>query len=276
MIRPLVHGAFMSVTCTAALALAFSSTTGISQQQSQPPSSPQASPNSSVYDLDRDIAPPVLIPEPLPVASQQQCAQQMQGKVVLNMEVDAQGTPASFYFADPLGDELDRLALSVAQQDRFSPATRNGAAVAVRQSVEMNLEGCIATAVDISGKQVRTIRLKEQPSQRVGNLRKPHPTGFIHGNIAADAHGNSPPIPLVAPEAGFSEEARQKHITGMCLVSLSVDAHGLPQNPRVVRPLGYGLDDAAIEAIQNYRFVPAMRQGKPVSVMMSIAVNFRQ
>jgi len=43
----------------------------------------------------------------------------------------------------------------------------------------MELEGCIATAVDTSGKQVKAVRLKDQPSQRIGNLRKPRPRGNI-------------------------------------------------------------------------------------------------
>jgi TonB family protein len=267
----------MRLTGSFALALALSSTGAISQQQSQVLSTPQPSPDAHVYDLDHDIAPPTLIPEPLPIASSQQCSQHLSGKVILNMEVDTQGAPASFYFVDPLGNELDRLALTVAEQDRFNPATRNGTAVAVRQSVEMNLEGCIATAVDISGKQIRTIRLKAQPSQRIGHTREPRPRGNIISNGATVTHvASAAPIPLVAPEARFTEWAVQKNITGMCLVNLTVDAHGMPQNPRVMRPLGYGLDDTAIEAIQNYRFVPAMRLGKPVPVLISIVVNFRR
>ena len=266
----------MTLCAAVVLALVLSSTDSISPQQLQPLSTPQPSSDAHVYDLDRDIVVPILIAEPLPIASDQQCAKQLHGTEVLNMEIDAQGMPTSFYFVDVLGNELDKLALTVAEHDRFNPATRNGNAVAVRLSVEMNLEGCIATAVDIWGRQVRTIRLKAQPWQRTGNVRKPHVKGnYIDRTKAADTHGNSAPIPLLVPEAQYSEQAKQRNISGTCLVSLLVDTHGMPQNPRVVRPLGYGLDETAIDAIQNYRFVPAMRQGKPVSIMMSIAVNFR-
>lgn len=267
----------MRLTGSFALALTLAFTGAISQQQSQPLSTPQPSPDAQVYNLDRDIAPPTLIPEPLPIAGSQQCSQQMSGKVILNMEVDTQGAPAFFYFVDALGNELDRLALSVAEQDRFNPATRNSTAVAVWQSVEMNLEGCIATAVDVSGKQIRTIRLKTQPSQRIGHTREPHPRGNIINKAPTGARGASAAqIPLVAPEARWTEWAIQKNIKGMCFVNLTVDAHGMPENPHVVRPLGYGLDEAAIDAIQNYRFVPAMRQGKPVPVTMTVVVNFGQ
>jgi protein TonB len=54
-----------------------------------------------------------------------------------------------------------------------------------------------------------------------------------------------------------------------------VDAHGNPQIPRVVRALGYGLDEKALEAVRKYRFKPAMKAGDPVPVMITVEVNFR-
>ncbi len=59
------------------------------------------------------------------------------------------------------------------------------------------------------------------------------------------------------------------------MISLIVDARGNPQNPRVVHPLGMGLDEKALQAVQLYRFKPAMKNGHPVPVAITIAVNFR-
>jgi TonB family protein len=88
--------------------------------------------------------------------------------------------------------------------------------------------------------------------------------------------GVSAPVPVVSPEAEFSDEARTKKIQGVVLVSLIVDADGNPQNPRVIRSLGYGLDEKAIEAVKKYKFKPAMKDGKtPVPVMITIEVNMR-
>ena len=51
------------------------------------------------------------------------------------------------------------------------------------------------------------------------------------------------------------------------LCQIIVDAQGNPQNPRVVRTLGMGLDEKAIEAVMKYKFKPAMKDGKtPVAV----------
>jgi protein TonB len=87
--------------------------------------------------------------------------------------------------------------------------------------------------------------------------------------------GVSNPIPLLTPEADFSDEARRNKYQGMCMITIIVDAQGYPRNPRVARTLGMGLDEKAIEAVKKYRFKPAMKDGKPVASIISVAVNFR-
>jgi TonB family protein len=88
--------------------------------------------------------------------------------------------------------------------------------------------------------------------------------------------GISAPQPLNSVEAEFSDEARRAKYQGVCLIQMIVDAQGIPQNPRVVRPLGMGLDEKALEAVRKYRFKPAMKDGKtPVPVMITVEVNFR-
>jgi periplasmic protein TonB len=85
----------------------------------------------------------------------------------------------------------------------------------------------------------------------------------------------SAPIPIVTPQAEFSDEARRAKFQGICVIALIVDAEGNPQNPRVVRRLGMGLDEKAMEAVLRYRFKPARKAGKPVPVWVTVAVNFR-
>jgi protein TonB len=85
----------------------------------------------------------------------------------------------------------------------------------------------------------------------------------------------SQPVPLNSVEAEFSDEARRAKYQGVCLVSVIVDAQGNPQNPHVVRALGMGLDEKALEAVMKYKFKPAMKYGKPVAVMINVEINFR-
>ncbi len=87
--------------------------------------------------------------------------------------------------------------------------------------------------------------------------------------------GVTQPVPIVTPEAEFSDEARRQKYEGVCLISVIIDAQGNPQSPRVVRRLGMGLDEKALEAVMKYRFKPARKDGKPVAVRISVMVNFR-
>jgi periplasmic protein TonB len=104
----------------------------------------------------------------------------------------------------------------------------------------------------------------------------PGADGNWGGNIYSPGIGGvTAPIPIVTPEAEFSDEARRAKYQGVCVISLIVDAQGYPRNPRVVQSLGMGLDEKALEAVLKYRFKPAMRAGRPVPVMISVEVNFR-
>ena len=85
----------------------------------------------------------------------------------------------------------------------------------------------------------------------------------------------SAPYQINQVEAEFSDEARRAKYQGIVVVAIIVDAQGNPQNPRVVRALGMGLDEKAIEAVMKYKFHPAMRAGKPVAVPVNIEINFR-
>lgn len=86
--------------------------------------------------------------------------------------------------------------------------------------------------------------------------------------------GVTQPIPIVTPEAEFSDEARRAKYQGVCMVSVIVDTEGNPRNPHVIQPLGMGLDEKALAAVQGYRFKPARKDGKPVPVIITVAVNF--
>jgi TonB family protein len=109
-----------------------------------------------------------------------------------------------------------------------------------------------------------------------GNGYGPGTGGNAGGGVYRVGGGISAPQALITPEAEFSDEARRAKYQGVVLISLIVDAQGNPQNPRVVRPLGMGLDEKAMEAVRKYKFKPAMKDGRtPVPVMITVEVNFR-
>jgi periplasmic protein TonB len=54
-----------------------------------------------------------------------------------------------------------------------------------------------------------------------------------------------------------------------------VDKFGNPQDPRVIRALGMGLDEKALEAVRKYKFKPAMKGNMAVPVRIAVEINFR-
>jgi periplasmic protein TonB len=99
--------------------------------------------------------------------------------------------------------------------------------------------------------------------------------GGFGGSVYRIGGGVSAPVPVYRPEPEYSEEARKAKWQGAVLLELVVDENGVPQNIKVLRSLGLGLDQKAIEAVQKWRFKPGQKDGKPVPVSANIEVNFR-
>jgi len=85
----------------------------------------------------------------------------------------------------------------------------------------------------------------------------------------------SMPEVIYSVDPEFSEEARKAKVSGDVTVYLWVDEHGNPTHIRVLRGMGMGLDEKAVEAVRQYRFKPAMENGRPVKVEMYVVVNFQ-
>jgi TonB family protein len=85
----------------------------------------------------------------------------------------------------------------------------------------------------------------------------------------------SAPVLVAKTEPEYSEEARKAKYSGEVLLSIVVDEHGIPRDIHVVRPLGLGLDEKAIEAVMKWRFRPGMKGGRPVATQAQVQVNFR-
>lgn len=87
--------------------------------------------------------------------------------------------------------------------------------------------------------------------------------------------GVSAPQVIFQVEPEFSEEARKAKVAGNVLVNLWVDTNGNPSHVRVIRGVGMGLDEKAVEAVRQYKFRPAMENGRAVLVELNIEVNFQ-
>ena len=80
-------------------------------------------------------------------------------------------------------------------------------------------------------------------------------------------------VSKVEPE--YSEEARAAKYQGTVVAAVTIDTDGTAQGMKVVRGLGLGLDEKALQAISHWKFKPGAKDGQPVAVMATIEVNFR-
>ena len=94
------------------------------------------------------------------------------------------------------------------------------------------------------------------------------------GGPYSPGSGVSMPRPIYAPEPEFSDEARIAKFQGEVTLLVTIGIDGRARNLTVVRSLGMGLDQKAMDAVRTWRFDPAKKDGRPVAVQMNIIVNF--
>jgi protein TonB len=94
------------------------------------------------------------------------------------------------------------------------------------------------------------------------------------GDVFGVGNGVSMPRAIYAPEPEFSEEARIAKFQGEVTLLVTIGTDGRARNLTVVRSLGMGLDQKALDAVRTWRFDPARKDGRPVAVQMNIIVNF--
>ncbi len=88
----------------------------------------------------------------------------------------------------------------------------------------------------------------------------------------------SPVTPVAVtskPNPAYTEQARKQHVEGEVLLQVVFMASGQVQVLRVIRGLGYGLDESAVQAAQKVRFVPAQRNGQPVDSTATLHIVFQ-
>jgi len=90
----------------------------------------------------------------------------------------------------------------------------------------------------------------------------------VGGNVTA-------PIPIYEPDPPYSEEARKAKYSGVVVVKAIVDAQGNVLEPQIVKALGLGLDEKALETVRQWKFKPGLRNGVPVAVRIDIEITFR-
>ena len=154
----------------------------------------------------------------------------------------------------------DAGAIEAIRKSKFQPGTLNDKPVPVLVHVRVpffHLKPALPTVMQHYAERA------EGQMQRSGR-------GQFH---PADAV--TPPKAIHTVEAEFSELARRKKIQGTGLISLTVNEQGLPTELNVERGVGSGLDEKALQAVRQYRFQPATKDGRPVPAKISVEVMFK-
>jgi TonB family protein len=87
--------------------------------------------------------------------------------------------------------------------------------------------------------------------------------------------GVSAPVPIYRPPPEYTEEARAAKLQGTVVLKAVVRPDGTPDMVRVVRSFDAGMDANAVACVRSWRFRPALKDGAPVPVWVTIEVNFR-
>jgi len=100
-----------------------------------------------------------------------------------------------------------------------------------------------------------------------------------HGTAKPQLADSGPPTNAVEitfkPNPVYTDEARSLKIEGEVLLEVMFAANGQLHVNRMVRGLGHGLDEAAIDAANKMRFKPALRNGQPIDSTAIVHVKFQ-
>ena len=91
-------------------------------------------------------------------------------------------------------------------------------------------------------------------------------------------HGDSRfTLPAVVQKVDpvYTKQALDAKVEGFVALSLTVRADGLADDVAIIRGVGLGLDEKAMECLRTWRFRPATRDGEPVPVRVTVEIRFR-
>jgi TonB family protein len=207
------------------------------------------------------------------------------GVVFLDATIDPQGTVIDTRVLGSI-PELDAAAQAAVRQWKYAPTLVNGqpATVAKIVTVKFSTSGAstpvdgidLVRFYDGRGQHHTASALLEQTLSLVRDLRTragPHtglPVQIADGTIA----DVSEPLKIWDARPVYPTSARDRRIQGLVTIEATIAKDGSVRNARVVRSEP-GLDDAAIEAVRQWRYTPVVLNGQPLNdVILTVSVSF--
>jgi TonB family protein len=222
---------------------------------------------------------PLLLPQVLTISTPKHC-DELDGIVKFAATVDANGFPQGLKTLEASDRRLVNFATKLVEAQRFKPGTIYGSNTAVPVELTVGLHTCAQREKHPTDGDFYRFTLRAHPLFALAVVAAPAvqeivPAPPTEAATAEQVEGQiSAPIPtvLIDPAIPVSGKLPKR---GACLVGVTIDANGLPQNIHVVRNLDPELDNNAIEAVKNWRFKAALRDGSdPVAVAGTIEATF--
>ena len=114
---------------------------------------------------------------------------------------------------------------------------------------------------------------KEPGGGDIGGSRRNNPDGDSD-RVYKSPEVSTRPRVIAKPEPQYTEQARRDQVTGTVVLRVVFSSSGQVINIHAVQKLSGGLTEKAIAAARQIRFMPAMRNGQPVSMYMQLEYNF--
>ena len=154
------------------------------------------------------------------------------------------------------------IALDAVRKWRYSPPTQYGKPVDAKVYVVISADhGKVSSSVEPE------LPVPTQPREPIKELFASERLFRVGATVKA-------PKVLNAPDPDYSELARRAKYQGVIVLGVIVGPDGNPQDVWVVKKLGLGLDQKAIDAVRTWKFDPATRDGEPVAVLINVDVTF--
>jgi TonB family protein len=206
--------------------------------------------SDGTYPMGPAITPPRIIDAVPAVYPANESAEGLRGACIVSLTIDADGLPQNAHIVHSLGDAFDAAAMEAVRRSKFEPGSWNDHPVSVRTHIRVRFSADHTPAIPA------IFQLK---------------MGGPGNSNQVDVY----PVPIHTEEAVYSEEARRKKISGVVTVSALVGVDGVPSDLRVEKSMGCGLDEKAMLSVSQYRFKPAMKDGKPVAYRLQVQVMFK-
>lgn len=107
-----------------------------------------------------------------------------------------------------------------------------------------------------------------------GGVGSGHGGPGVGPGIFRVGNGVSAPRAIYTPEPEFTEEARKAKYQGVVVLSAVVGVDGRVHDARIVRSLGMGLDERALQVVKLWKFDPGKKDGRAVAVQMGLEISF--